>query len=146
MNKYFKTFLCQKYGYRPLQKFILDTEFEMLCEVSAKEDADLLRKWYWLDKNMLPAKYVLLKISTYYKHFCNKAEKALMQQDQGLWWANMAKMNTIIRKASLKLMKQNRFSRDDNHRYNNAGKLNLNTGKQRRLFKRYILSIIFIVI
>ncbi len=120
-----------------MQKFILDTEFEMLCEVSAKEDADLLRKWYWLDKNMLPAKYVLLKISTYYKHFCNKAEKALMQQDQGLWWANMAKMNTIIRKASLKLMKQNRFSRDDNHRYNNAGRLNSNTRKQIYLFIKY---------
>lgn len=120
-----KTFLCQKYGYRPLKKFIIESEFEMLCDVTPKEDADLLRKWYWLDKNCLPPTYVLLKISTYYKNFCNKAEKALMQQDQGLWWGNMAKMNTIIRKASAKLLAQKRFTHDDNHRFQNISYLNI---------------------
>lgn len=90
----------------------------MFCEVSAKDDEALLRKWYWLDTNTIPDTYILMKISTYYKHFCNKAQKALMETDQGLWWKTMAQLNTIIRKASKKLMEQKRWSADDDHRYN----------------------------
>jgi hypothetical protein len=90
----------------------------MFCDVSSKEDAELLRKWYWLDENTIPDTYVLLKISTYYKNFCNKAQKALMEQDQSLWWKTMAQLNIIIRKASKKLVEQKRFSLDDDHRYN----------------------------
>ncbi len=114
----FVTFLCQKYGFRPLQVRIIDTEFKMFCEVSTEEDAELLRKWYWLDENSIPAQYILLKISTYYKNFCNKAEKVLMEQDQSLWFSKtMPQLNTIIRKAAKKLMEQKRFSPDDNNRY-----------------------------
>ena len=92
----------------------------MFCEVSSAFDAALLRKWYWLDTNCVPDKYILLKISTYYPNFCNKAQKALMEQDQGQWWKTMAQLNIIIRKASLKLVEQKRFTLDDDHRYNNS--------------------------
>ncbi len=96
--------MCQKYGYRPLPTRVLDLEFQMICEVSAKDDVELLNKWYKLDQNSVPPKYILLKISTYYKHFCNKAQKALMEQDQGLWWKTMAQLNIIIRKATKKVI------------------------------------------
>ena len=92
----------------------------MFCDVSSKEDVELLRKWYWLDKNTIPDQYILLKISTYYKNYCNKAQKALMEQDQGLWFKTMSQLNTIFRKASKKLVIQKRFSNDDDHRYNNS--------------------------
>ncbi len=115
----FVTFLCQKYGFRPLQIRIIDTEFNMFCEVSSQEDAEFLKKWYWLDENSLPPQYILQKISTYHKNYCNKADRTLMEQDQALWYnKTMPHLTTIIRTAARKLLEQKRFNNEDNHRYN----------------------------
>ncbi len=117
----YKTFLGQKYGYRPLPVRITDTEFRMLCDVSTVEDVELLRKWYWLDTNSIPDTFILMKYSTYYTNFLNQAEKKLMEEDRKLASRTMNQLVVILRKASKKLLEQRRFSHDDNHRYNFSG-------------------------
>jgi hypothetical protein len=117
----FVTFLGQKYGYRPLPTRVLDKEFFMITGVLEDEDADLLRLWYKLDSNSVPNLYVLQPVSTIYKNFTNKLQKALMEEDQGKWWKTMGQMQLIIRKGAARLMANGKFSIDDNHRYNWSG-------------------------
>jgi hypothetical protein len=117
----FVVFLGQKYGYRPLPTRVLDKEFFVITGVLEEEDANLLRLWYKLDSNSVPNVYVLQPVSTIYKNFTNKLQKALMEEDQGKWWKTMGQLCTIIRKGSARLMASGKFSVEDNHRYNWSG-------------------------
>jgi len=117
--------LGQKYGYRPLPTRVLDKEFHMLTDVLEKESVELLEKWYKLDTNSVPNIYVLQPVSSIYKNFINtnKLQKHLQEQDQSAWWRTMNDLCTIIRLGSARLMKANKFTTDDNHRYNYSGLL-----------------------
>ncbi|CAF4634621.1 unnamed protein product, partial [Rotaria magnacalcarata] len=42
-------------------------------------NTDLLKKWFQLDKNSSPAKYVYVPITTHFKHF---EEKSMEQQQE----------------------------------------------------------------
>lgn len=113
----------QKYGYRPLPTRVLDKEFHMLTDVLEKESVELMEKWYKLDANSVPNIYVLQPVSSIYKNFINtnKLQKHLQEQDQSAWWRTMNDLCTIIRLGSARLMKANKFTSDDNHRYNYSG-------------------------
>ena len=121
MSILLQVFLCQKYGYRPLPNRVLDTEFVMITEILNPDEADLLRLWYKIDSNSVPNMYMLQPISSIYRHFTNKAQKQLMEEDQGKWWKTMAELTTVIRKGAAQLMAAKRFSVEDNHRYNWSG-------------------------
>ena len=90
----------------------------MIIEVLEEEEGNLLKTWYKLDTNSVPNLYVLQPVSSIYKNFTNKAQKALMEEDQSAWWKTMGILCTTIRKGAAKLMEMGKFSIVDNHRYN----------------------------
>lgn len=102
----------------------MDTEFLLIVEALEDVDGNLLKLWYKLDSNSVPNVYVLQPVSSIYKNFTNKAQKQLMEEDQSAWWKTMGQLCTIIRKGAATLMKERRFSVEDNHRYNWSGILN----------------------
>lgn len=95
----------------------------MIIEVLEEEEGNLLKTWYKLDTNSVPNLYVLQPVSSIYKNFTNKAQKALMEEDQSAWWKTMGILCTTIRKGAAKLMEMGKFSVEDNHRYNWSGKM-----------------------
>lgn len=49
-----------RYGFRPFPSSIAASEFEMLVAVAGEsEDVAVLREWYQVDENAVPACYVL---------------------------------------------------------------------------------------
>jgi hypothetical protein len=126
-NRIFKVFLGQKYGYRPLPTRILEKEFELIIKILKDEPDDirLLQTWYKLDSNSIPAVYVLQPVSSVFKNFTNKTEKALMEEDQNQWWKTMGRLCTVVRNGAKRLLDNKLFTPHDNHRYNWSGKQEL---------------------
>ena len=94
----------------------------MVTSVSNKEDAMLLNQWYQLDSNNIPSLFCLQPVSSIFTNFTNRAHPRLMEEDQSQWWETLGKLNRSIRAAAAELLKQDRFTKQDNHRYNWSGK------------------------
>lgn len=102
---------------------ILEKEFELIIKILKDEpdDIKLLQTWYKLDSNSIPAVYVLQPVSSVFKNFTNKTEKALMEEDQNQWWKTMGRLCTVVRNGAKRLLDNKLFKPHDNHRYNWSG-------------------------
>jgi len=71
---FFKVFLGQKYGYRPISTYILSSELQSLRDelASTGSDVTLLDTWYKKDSNAVPPVSVLQPISSILVNFNNK--------------------------------------------------------------------------
>ncbi|CAF3973360.1 unnamed protein product [Rotaria sp. Silwood2] len=75
-----------RYGYMYCPVEIDEDEFETILEVAHEENIaniDLIQKWFQLDKNSYPLKYVYVPITTYFKHF---EEQSIEQQEEKKQW------------------------------------------------------------
>ncbi|CAF0739662.1 unnamed protein product [Rotaria sp. Silwood1] len=75
-----------RYGYMYCPVEIDEDEFETILEVAREENIDnidLIQKWFQLDKNSYPSKYVYVPITTYFKHF---EEQSIEQQEEKKQW------------------------------------------------------------
>ncbi|XP_074658721.1 NACHT and WD repeat domain-containing protein 2-like [Tubulanus polymorphus] len=113
----FVVFLGQKYGYRPMPTKILATLFDAICDASkdSKGDLDLLRQWYKLDNNSIPAVYILQPISSILTNYNNKRHKLKMEQDRNLWWEIFGKITRILRKCSYVLQLTRKINKEEMH-------------------------------
>ena len=77
----------QKYGYRPLPREIMKSTFDNHVNMYYGSDRDeliaLAKKWYILDSNSIPPKYVLMKLDAsnkveYWNNVLDKLRKLLM--------------------------------------------------------------------
>ncbi|CAF0728007.1 unnamed protein product [Rotaria sordida] len=75
-----------RYGYMYCPIEIDEYEFETILEIAREENIaniDLIQKWFQLDKNSCPPKYVYVPITTYFKHF---EEQSIEQEQEKKQW------------------------------------------------------------
>lgn len=102
-----KTFLGQKYGYRPFPAKILATEFELILEaVSEAKDKELLVHWFYRDENSVPPVYVLQPITVHLPHFNDNNGEEKRRNARKEWWKQFETMQDILRQAATEKLKK----------------------------------------
>ena len=98
----FQTFLAQKYGYRPFPPKISASEFnQLLSAVNKDDDIALLKKWFWLDENLVPPTYILQPITDLLPHYNNQnVTKEERSEASNQWWTDFEAMQVILREAA----------------------------------------------
>ena len=96
----FITFLSQRYGYRPFPSEINQADFDLLLSKTDKSDQTLLRKWFALDSNRVPAQYVLQPITVHLPDFLNNEKPDKRAEARKLWWDAFEAMTKSLRKAA----------------------------------------------
>ncbi|CAF3555173.1 unnamed protein product [Adineta steineri] len=74
-----------RYGYMYVPLGIDQEEFEQFIAVAREEkiaNVDLIEKWFQLDKNSVPSKYVYVPITTYFKHFEEQSNEKQQEEKQ----------------------------------------------------------------
>ena len=100
-----KTFLNQKYGYRPLPPKIPATDFQALrAAVEDGEDAALVDKWFLRDDNAVPPEYVLQQISAHFSTFDENSESDAHEQQHKEFWGVVSALRRAFRDAAKKAL------------------------------------------
>eukprot|EP00043_Microstomoeca_roanoka_P010733 m.101794 g.101794 ORF g.101794 m.101794 type:complete len:2172 (-) comp14987_c1_seq1:97-6612(-) len=96
----FVTLLSQRYGYRPFPVTIDQVELEQLLAACCEADATLLKKWFVLDTNKIPAVYRLLPVTHHLPHFLHAEDPEERRADRSQWWAEFEQMSLALRRAA----------------------------------------------
>lgn len=107
----------QKYGYRPFPVNISASEFEkLLGTVENQDDVALLKHWFWLDDNAVPAQYLLQPITSLLPHYRDYANEELRKKASVEWWTAFERMQVILRAAA-----DNALEEAERHKYYMSG-------------------------
>ena len=109
----FKTFLAQKYGYRPFPPKISASEFNQLLSAVNKDDnVALLKKWFWLDESLVPPTYILQPITDLLPHYNNQnVTKEERSEASNQWWTDFEAIQVILREAAAIALKDNQSAK-----------------------------------
>ncbi|CAM4909126.1 unnamed protein product [Rotaria socialis] len=89
-----------RYGYMYVPIDIDEDEFEAILAVANEANipnTDLLKKWFQLDKNSSPSKYVYVPITTHFKRFEEKSKE--QQQEKQQWQIEEKSLLKALREA-----------------------------------------------
>ncbi|UJR33443.1 hypothetical protein I4U23_020888 [Adineta vaga] len=107
-----------RYGYMYVPLEIDQDEFENILTVAREEkieNSNLIQKWFLLDQNSLPSKYVYVPITTYYKHF--EEQSAEQQQEKKQWQTEEKSLLKALREAADKAHEKKKISYAQANKY-----------------------------
>ncbi|CAF1017635.1 unnamed protein product [Adineta ricciae] len=107
-----------RYGYMYVPLEIDQDEFEKIIDVGREEkvdNIDLVQKWFLLDQNCLPPKYVYVPITTHYKHF--EEQSAEQQQEKKRWQTEEKALLKALREAVDRAYEKKRISHEQAGKY-----------------------------
>ncbi|EGD83552.1 hypothetical protein PTSG_04157 [Salpingoeca rosetta] len=101
----FISLLGQKFGFQPFPSNIEQGEFEKLVDALRQSDQDeasaieQLERWFELDTNKQPAKYVLRPITDLHPAYGDDSRPDEARAASGAWWGEFDVMQKALRRA-----------------------------------------------
>ncbi|XP_045212433.2 NACHT and WD repeat domain-containing protein 2-like [Mercenaria mercenaria] len=111
-----------RYGFRPVPVNIDVETFEVIQYEANKlnlSSRELLDEWYKLDKNSIPATYILQPIRSKFKFFADFSTGCdqLRERDTAEWWKTFEKLQILLRTAADEAFKENKITSERKHQF-----------------------------